>query len=180
MGAAKVNSSTREDVGLRLLGFLALLGIVTMAGGCAPVISQETLKAVDEGLDFEAVLENPERYLGASVLLGGDIIETLPVPGETQMLVLQHPLGFRNKPSKEKGSKGRFIVVAQGFMDPAIYRSGRQVTVVGRVAGKDVRPIGEIEYAYPLIEMTELYLWPLEEAVNEPRFYFGVGIGKTF
>jgi outer membrane lipoprotein len=51
---------------------------------------------------------------------------------------------------------------------------------VGTVAGKDVRPIGEIEYAYPLIEMTELYLWPLEGAVNEPRFYFGVGIGKTF
>ena len=165
---------------MRLLGFLALLGIVAMAGGCAPVISQEALKTVDEGLDFEAVLENPERHLGSNVLLGGDIIETLPIPGQTQMLVIQHPLGFRNKPTKEKGSKGRFIVVTQGFMDPAIYRSGRQVTVVGTVAGKDVRPIGEIEYAYPLVEMTELYLWPLEEAVNEPRFYFGVGIGKTF
>jgi outer membrane lipoprotein len=96
------------------------------------------------------------------------------------MVVLQHPLGGRNKPSKEKGSKGRFIVVARGFMDPAIYRSGRQVTVVGTVAGKDVRPIGEIQYAYPLMEMKELYLWPLEDAANQPRFYFGVGVGKTF
>ena len=165
---------------MRLLGFLALLAIVVMAGGCAPVISQEALKTVDDELRFEAVLENPETYLGATVLLGGDVIETVPLAGKTQMVVLQRPLGFRNKPSKEKGSKGRFIVVAKGFMDPAIYRSGRQVTVVGTVAGKDVRPIGEIEYAYPLIDMTELYLWPLEAAVNEPRFYIGVGVGKTF
>jgi outer membrane lipoprotein len=154
--------------------------ILATAGGCAPVISQEVLKTVDEEVRFETVLENPMGYLGATLLLGGDIIETLALPGKTEMVVLQHPLGFRNKPSKERGSKGRFIVVARGFMDPAIYRSGRQVTVVGTVAGKDVRPIGEIQYAYPLMEMKELYLWPLEDAVNQPRFYFGVGVGKTF
>lgn len=164
---------------VKTITFLVSL-VMLVAVGCAPVISKEALEPVDKNLSFETLLENPETYAGKAVLLGGDIIETEPLPSKTSIVVLQRPLGSRAKPSKEKGSKGRFIVMAEGFLDPAIYRAGRQVTLVGKVVGKDVRPIGKIEYVYPLIEMKELYLWPLEESANEPRFYFGVGIGKSF
>ena len=75
-------------------------------------------------------------------------------------------------------SEGRFIIQTPGFLDPAIYSPGRKLTVAGTVAGKEVRPLGEIEYTYPIIEKRELYLWPEEEAVSdEPDVRFGVGIG---
>lgn len=151
-----------------------------MAAGCAPVISQETLRTVDKQISFETILKDPDVYRGKDVLLGGSIIETTPLPGKTMIVVLQYPLGFREKPSRDGESKGRFIISAAGFFDPAIYRTGRLITVAGTVMGKEMRLLGEIQFPYPLVAGKELYLWPSEYANDLPRFYFGIGVGKTF
>ena len=163
-----------------LLLCIAMASFLLLAG-CAPVISKGALKEVDQGLSFVQLLENPEAYRGKTVLLGGTIIETQNLSERTLIVVLQRHLGFRKKPSGEDVSRGRFIVYAPGFLDPAIYRHGRKITVVGSVVGREVRPLGEIEYSYPVIEKKELHLWPPEESyVTEPRVYFGFGIGKGF
>lgn len=155
--------------------------IPLLLAGCAPVISKGALKEVDQGLSFGQLLENPEAYRGKTVLLGGNIIETQNLSDRTLIVVLQRPLGFRKKPSGEDVSRGRFILYVPGFLDPAIYRHGRKITLVGSVIGKEVRPLGEIEYSYPVIEKKELHLWPPEESyVTEPRVYFGFGIVKGF
>ena len=158
--------------------FLSLLILFVI--GCAPVISQEVLREVDKELPFQAVLRNPDKFKGKTILLGGKIIETTPLPGKTRITVLQYPLGSRNKPSVDAGSEGRFIVETPGFLDPVVYSAGRQVTVAGIIAGKEVQPLGEISYAYPLVTIRELYLWPVDEALQSPQFYIGIGIGKTF
>jgi len=146
--------------------------------GCAPVISQEALKQVDQSVRFEELLENPEGYRGRTVLLGGDIIETQNLADKTLIVVLQRSLGYRKKPAAEGVSKGRFIVSVTGFLDPSIYRPGRKITVVGLVVGTEVRPLGEIEYTYPLIAKRELYIWPTEESsAAGSGVHFGVGIG---
>jgi len=149
--------------------------------GCAPVISQELLKTVDQEIRFDQVLKNPDAYRGTVVLLGGEIIKTENMPNKTVIIVLQRPLGYRQEPASEGESKGRFIVSAPDFLDPAIYRPRRKITVVGSVMGKEVLPLGELEYAYPVIEKKELYIWPAEgTTATTPRFHFGIGIGKTF
>jgi len=161
----------------------ALFVCITMASpfllsGCASVISQRALNEVDQTLVFEQLLENPEAHKGKIVLLGGTIIETQNFSDRTLIVVLQRPLGFRKKPIAEDVSRGRFIIYTLGFLDPAIYRHGRKITVVGSVMGGEVRPLGKIEYSYPVIEKSELYLWPLEETSGTgPRVHFGVGIG---
>jgi outer membrane lipoprotein len=159
--------------------------IVTVAAlavaGCAAVISKESLKTVDQDIRFEQLLENPDAYRGKVVLLGGEIINTENVPNKTVIVVLQRSLGYNRKPDSEGESKGRFIVSIPDFLDPAIYRPRRKITVVGSVMGKQVRPLGELEYAYPVIEKKELYIWPVEGApATSPRFHIGIGIGKTF
>lgn len=149
--------------------------------GCAQVISQKALKEVDQSLRFEQLLENPEAYQGKIVLLGWDIIKTQNFPDKTLIVILQHSLDFRKKPVTEDLSKGRFIVSVPGFLDPAIYRPKRKITVVGSVVGKEVRPLGKIEYTYPIIAKRELHIWPSEESFGtEPRVRFGVGIGIGF
>lgn len=159
-----------------LLVIVAALAV----GGCTAVISQESLETVDREVRFEQVLENPSAYRGTVMLLGGEIIETENMPNKTLIIVLQRPLGYRQEPYSEGESKGRFIVSAPDFLDPAIYRPRRKITVVGTVMGEQVRPLGELEYTYPVIEKQELYLWPLEEEpAAGPRFHFGIGIGKT-
>ena len=158
--------------------FLILL--IFVLAGCAHVISQEALQEVDEDIYFEDILENPDRYIGKSILLGGDIIETRTLSEKTILLVLQRPLGFRKRPVTDGDSKGRFMVESSDFLDPAIYSEGRKVTVAGAFRGKEVRPLGNGTYGYPVIVAKEIYLWPLEGRGSSTRFYFGVGIGTSF
>ena len=151
-----------------------------ITGACAPVISQQALDEVDDSVRFVDLLADPDAYRGRTVLLGGYVIETMNLPEKTLMVVLQSPLGYRQEPAAEKSSMGRFIVSVPGFMDPAIYRPGRKVTIAGRISGKEKRPLGESEYTYPVIAKKELYLWPEESTRMEPRVHFGVGIGIGF
>lgn len=159
-------------------GFFGFLFVLFV--GCAPVISQEVLREVDKDLPFRAVLADPDNYRGRKILLGGKIIETTPLPDKTRMIVLHYPLGFRDKPFTDSGSEGRFIVETSGFLDPVVYGTGRKITVAGILEGKEVLPLGEINYTYPLVLGMELYLWPLEDTYTVPQFYIGIGIGKTF
>jgi outer membrane lipoprotein len=165
---------------LRNNGFPLLCTIVAvfLLAGCAHVISKGVLQEVDSSISFMQLLKDPEAYRGKTVLLGGDIIGTQNLSNKTLVVVLQRPLGSRGEPGAGDVSEGRFIITTAGFLDPAIYSSGRKITVAGRVVGKEVRPLGEIIYAYPVIEKRELYLWPEEKSASaEPKVHFGVGIG---
>jgi outer membrane lipoprotein len=176
----KLQVSRREEMKAKKL-FLSLIVLLLM--GCAAVISQDVMKDVDKDLPFQAVLRNPDNFKGKTILLGGKIIETTPSQGKTRVTVLQYPLGFGNRPSVDAGSEGRFIVEAPGFLDPVVYSAGRQVTVAGIVDGKQVHPLGEISYTYPIVANRELYLWSADDALYvPPPFYIGIGIGigKTF
>jgi len=168
--------------GVRLVPYCLLIAIVgsLLLTGCAPVISREVLREVDKDVSFEQLLKNPEAYSERTLLLGGNIIEAQNFTDKTLIFVLQRSLGFRGRPAEGDVSKGRFIISVPGFLDPAIYRHGRKITVAGRVMGKEVRPLGEIEYTYPVIEKKELYLWPEESPSSEPQFHIGVGVGVGF
>jgi outer membrane lipoprotein len=167
-------SITRNGVFFVVLAMV----IALLPAGCAHVISKGVLQEVDTSVSFGQLLKDPEGYIGKTVLLGGDVIETQNLPDKTLVVVLQHPLGRRGEPTAGDVSEGRFIIQSPGFLDPAIYSPGRRLTVAGTVAGKEVRPLGEIEYTYPVIKERELYLWPEEESASgEPQTHFGIGIG---
>jgi outer membrane lipoprotein len=151
-----------------------------LVAGCAPVISQNVLRKVDKDLSFQIIQRNPDDFRGRTVLLGGKIIETIPLPGRTRIIVLQHTLGYRDRPLVDEQSSGRFIVEAQDFLDPFVFGAGRQVTVAGILAGKETKPLGAIEYVYPIVASRELYLWPPENPSDILIFHFGIGAGKTF
>jgi outer membrane lipoprotein len=163
---------------LHVLLFVLATAALLLVAGCAHVISKALLQQVDTSIGFAQLSKEPEAYRGKTVLVGGDIIETQNLPEKTLIVVLQRPLGYGGEPATGDISEGRFIIRTTGFLDPAIYSPERRLTVAGTVVGKEVRPLGEIEYPYPIIEKRELYLWPKEEAAStEPTVRFGVGIG---
>jgi outer membrane lipoprotein len=168
---------SRNNVLAWFLTIMALMALLLLVG-CAHVISKETLKEVDRNATFAQVVKDPDAYKGKTVFFGGAIIETENLADKAQVVVLQHPLDRRNRPVAGDVSEGRFIVTTPGFLDPAIYSPGRQITVAGMVVGKEKRPMGEIEYTYPVIEKQGLYLWPVERPASaEPRWQFGFGVG---
>jgi outer membrane lipoprotein len=182
MNESREKGGGREVRVVRFVLYFSLIAMVIslLLPGCAPVISREVLREVDKDVSFEQLLKNPEAYRGRTLLLGGNIIEAQNLTDKTLIFVLQRSLGFRGRPAEGDVSKGRFIISVPGFLDPAIYRHGRKITIAGRVMGKEVRPLGEIEYTYPVIEKKELYLWPEESPSSEPQFHIGVGVGVGF
>ena len=124
---------------------------------------------------------DPQAYVGQSALLGGYIIQATNLPQATEIEVLQSPLNGDYRPTGAERSQGRFLVRLKGFADPAVYARGRPLTVIGRVAGSEIRPVGQVQYRYPVIEAVNVHLWQEREQYGYyPAFTFGIGVGTFF
>lgn len=156
--------------------FILLLTLAAIIG-CAHVISQTVRDEVDTELTPEMLFRDPDAYRGKTVLLGGVVISAKNTDEGTYIEVVQKPLDYRGKPKDTDISFGRFLVLHKGYLDPAIYSPGRKLTVAGEVSGKRVKPLGELQYAYPLIKSKELRI------IQPRRDYpigFSIGIWETF
>jgi outer membrane lipoprotein len=147
---------------------IALWGILVpllFLGGCS-VVPREIRKEADRTLSFRELQRNPEAYSGRSVLLGGEILRLDNLKEETELEVLQKPLGRRDVPIETYGSEGRFLIAHSGYLDPAVYRAGLYVTVVGEVIGATALKVGEAEQQVPVIRSKFL------RTFTEPRRYY--------
>ena len=133
--------------------------------GCASVIPHDFQAGADRTLTLTDIWARPEASRGRTMVLGGEILHVTPKPSGTEVEVLERPLGRQDRPEETDESRGRFIVVMDGFLDPAIYGPGREVTVVGDVEGVTPRPIGEVTYTFPLLRGRYLHLWPKRQRV---------------
>lgn len=143
----------------RLLGAAAL---ALTASGCFYPISRPLRQAAAGAPSFAAVLANPDAYQGRIVIWGGVILQTTPTPQGTEVTILQTPLDSWEEPDQARFTQGRFIAKASGFLDPALYARGHRATVAGAIAGKKMELLGMAAYAWPVVEVQELYLWPPE------------------
>jgi outer membrane lipoprotein len=153
--------------------FLLLLVTISLLG-CAHVVSKELRDKAYGEPPPSALFKDTDEFKGRIVILGGVIVSSTNTEEGTYIEVLQKPLDYRGRPEDTDTSYGRFIIVSEGYLDTAVYSRGREVTVAGEVIGKKLRPLGEIQYPYPLIKSKELHLF-------EPRYnmpvQFGIGIG---
>ena len=158
--------------------FLIAIAWVFILIACAPVISDKSLREANLSVSFQELLKNPDAYTGKVIIVGGRIISTTVKKEETWVEVLQQPLDHQYKPENKDISYGRFIIIFQGFIDPAIYAPYRLITVAGEVTGKTVLPVKEIHYTYPVLSPREHALIKPEDYYdNQPQFHFGFGIG---
>lgn len=156
--------------------------LLTLAlAGCAPVISKENLKLVDESLTYEKVRLNPQAYRGKHVLTGGYITRVTNMKEGAELEVVQSELDGNRRPKDTTQSQGRFLARTDRFLDPMVYRAGLPVTLVGEIVGIETRPLFQVEYNYPVFSVKELHLWKeTEERRTSPSFHFGIGIGTFF
>jgi len=153
--------------------FAAILFSAALVVSCAP-FSQEMMRQVDESLTFREVQKDPQPFGGKTVLWGGVIVDTANRKDETLIHVMQTELDYEKRPKNLDSSGGRFLVRYNGFLDPVIYSKGREITVAGEVVGKDVLPLGAIQYAYPVLLAKEIRLWekrPLIMPVYPPWYW---------
>lgn len=148
---------------------------------CAPVISKQVRDQVKPGVTFSAVFRDPEGYKGQMMVLSGVIVSAENTKEGTLLQIVQRPAGFRGQPKDVDTTEGRFLALDSQYLDTYVYTKDREVTVAGEVQGKRTLPLDKTEYTYPLIQVKELYLWPVIEYRNyspypyyyrHPFFYY--------
>ena len=162
------------EVGIRVRSFLFRILLISgflFLSGCAHVISKNLRAEADPALSFSRVLQNPEAFKGKTVIWGGEVVETTnQKDGSTLIEVLERRLDRQGEPDEASPSQGRFLVQSQDYLDPYVYRRGRKVTVAGVILGQKMKPLGEMDYRYPLVSIKQLHLWPLYYYAPAPYY----------
>lgn len=162
-----------------------LLGLAWV-GGCAssPMVVPETLQdQVDPALTFSQILQRPEAYQGKILVLGGEVLSSKRLAEGTRLEVLQLPLDDSQRPIVTRTeSQGRFLAMEKDFLDPAMFPSNTQVTIVGEVTGTSAAKLDEMDYQYPTVVIKHLHVWkepPLAQEGSSGPWYSIFGGGST-
>jgi outer membrane lipoprotein len=157
-----------------------LLSLILLSG-CAHVISKDLRTKSDLSLTLSQVRQNPETFKGKWVVWGGEIIETVnQKEGTTQIEVFQRPLGWRGEPKEMTASDGRFLVLVDNYADPYVFRRGKKITVAGEITGEKIKPLGQMDYRYPLVSTKQIYLWPEYDYQSYPYDYYDPRWGYAY
>jgi outer membrane lipoprotein len=149
----------------RTLAVLAAL----LLGACASQVPVNIRQAPHGNPSLELVRDNPADYQYRELRWGGEILAVENRANTTLVTVLARPLSKDGDPRFSEDSDGRFIARIPGFLDPDVYKAKRDVTVRGTLAGTETRSVGEFPYLYPVVEVSDWYLWP--ELADYPAGY---------
>jgi len=155
--------------------FLVLLPLLLSACASAPTFNTV---GVDPYLSPQTVTASPQTTTGKSVQWGGTILGTTNLQDRTQIEVLAYPLDSKAKPKSDGSPLGRFFLEQSGFLDPATYKQGRQISAVGTVTGTRNSMVGEASYDHPVIDARQIYLWPEDRGYGGTGVTFGIGGGS--
>ena len=151
-----------------------LLTCLALLPACATSpVSKKTKQELAPGVSFQDILAAPDAHVGQKVLWAGEILELRNAKDGSFLEILQSPADSSDAPTEPENTQGRFIAFTKQYLDRAVYKAGRKVTVVGEVLGKKEQPVaqGQADYAYPLIQILELHLWPKPSKREEFPFY---------
>ncbi len=148
----------------------ALLSVpLLVAAGCATV-PDDLQPVADTQPSVGQVLQDPDAYMGRTVVWGGTIAEVTNLADGTRLEVVSRPLARNERPQDVDRSEGRFHVFVPDFLDPQVHAPLRAVTVRGTVIGANPGVIGSFPYNFPEIGATSVHLWPPAEP--QPRVIY--------
>lgn len=145
-----------------------------VASCVAPVLSKNYLQEGERTVSFVQLRESAEQYQGRLFILGGVIIRTRLTQAGSQIEAMHVPVDGSGYFEERGRSEGRyFALLPKDGAILAVYRRGRRVTLAAEFAGIQKGRIDEMEYAYPVFRIKQVYLWPRERAyVYPPSYYY--------
>lgn len=135
------------------------------------------MEGTEKELTPDRALSDIESAKGRRVAWGGAIISTRNLKDATEIEVLGYPLKRDGRPDLGTAPQRRFLIVREGYLEPADYRNGRQISAVGAVNGVRKGVVGEAPYVYAVLQAEQVHLWPIEETRRDSNVHFGVGVG---
>jgi outer membrane lipoprotein len=151
----------------RTIRTLTLLIATLGLAACASTLPEPLRQDPPGAPRLDEVRTGPDRFQGSQVRWGGVIASVQNRSDDTLVEVVARPLDGRGRPRETDSTQGRFLARVPGFLDPAVYTAGREITVSGRVAGLEARPVGEYEYPYVRVDADQHHLWATRETPHE-------------
>ena len=149
------------------------ISAVTLLSACVSTTVPALIrKPPQQNHQISQVRGNPESYIGAVVRWGGDIVRTENHTETTLIEIIGRDLWRHGRPKDGDASGGRFLVRIRGFIDPAVFKKGRQLTVTGKLGPPISRLIGNFAYRYPVVEVNAYYLWPESPKYRDDIYYY--------
>ncbi|ADJ28412.1 Slp family lipoprotein [Nitrosococcus watsonii] len=146
---------------------IVLTIIFFVLGGCAsqfpPLVQQPLLGSPS----LSAVREDIAYYQGSYVRWGGTIAGIQNKKEHTIIEIIARPLESDSRPREIHVELGRFLAWVDGFLDPEIYRPGRDMTVYGSI--EKLIKKGEEKPLLPLLQVKKYHLW---KPRNYPPAYY--------
>lgn len=151
-----------------------MLVLSVIVCGCASQHPAFLREPLPDNADFARVSADIAAHAERRVRWGGSVVRVENQAQRSVLEIVERPLNSEGRP-QSLHSNGRFLAHVAGFLDPLVYTQGREVTVMGTVAGSEVAKIGDYEYRYPVIRVEQLYLWnvqvPLPPSYRDPYWY---------
>ncbi|WP_139349759.1 Slp family lipoprotein [Thioalkalivibrio denitrificans] len=152
-------------------GLLAGLLIILLGlAGCASPVPEPIRQAPPSQPQPNEVRADEARFEGVTVRWGGVIAAVTNRAEDTLLEVVSRPLARGGRPQLTDATQGRFLARVDGFLDPAVFAPGREITVTGTVAGLEPRTVGEFPYPYVRVDVDMHYLWAVREPIREPYY----------
>lgn len=147
--------------------------LALILSGCASYPEKVAVAEGTELIEFVNLNNSNTRLIGKTVRWSGVIAEVSNEKSVTKLDVLYYPASNNGRPKIKDEPLGRFRVVIEGFMDPAVYSQGKAITALGQLKKSETAKIGEYEYSYPTLISKNIHLWKKVEPATKVQFYYG-------
>jgi outer membrane lipoprotein len=154
---------------------ILLVLLVTLLAACTTTPPIDISNA-DPTLTPDRALADIELARGRHVAWGGTVVSLRNLKDATEIEVLGYPLENDARPDTGAAPQHRFLLVREGYLEAADYRSGRLVSAAGTIAETREGRVGEATYIYPVLRADQVYLWPVYEERRGPNVQFGIGV----
>jgi len=111
-------------------------------------------------ISYSQVTQNIDSHKDVSVRWGGVIIDVENEESFSLIQVLFYPLSYSGHPQLDELHGGRFVIKNTEFLDPVVYAKDKEITIVGTLNGEIERTVGKKIIRVPLIQSSDIYLWP--------------------
>ncbi|MCX5893484.1 MAG: Slp family lipoprotein [Deltaproteobacteria bacterium] len=112
-----------------------ILGACLALVGCASTVSTTMQPETGPKVGFAELSSHPEKYVGQTKILGGEVMQVQPLGQGSLLSVDQRELDNHLFPSTG-ASGGTFLVESEEWLSPASYQPKSIVTIAGVVAGR--------------------------------------------
>lgn len=139
---------------------LTLLLLLPLLAACGHVLSPAVRASATPELTIATLKTAPDTHQGETLLTAAAILHNLPAPQGSELELFAWKSGWGDEPLYPDEAGGRFLAVADRFLDPALYQPGQLVTIAATAVGSENRTVEGVGYTYPLLRIVEIYVWP--------------------